>query len=152
MGASSGLNVVAAYELAEKLGPGMFHDLAICAPKLTIPSRQDSCHCHLRRRISLPEPPLLQEVATGEGSGVRDSRTLEEVRCTGLDAHCPSDCYVDILYSIAFTSISHLWSDYLDLVSRGTRKDGHPSFQHTDGETVSCLPSMSQSTSSGRWC
>ncbi len=84
LGASSALNVVAAVELAKKLGPGMSIGPYVTEKDLTVRSRQDDCDYPLRWCIPLPEPSLLEEVAAGEGPRVGHPRTFEEVCCTRL--------------------------------------------------------------------
>ena len=62
LGASSALNVVAALELAQTLGKGVFRiSLQTIANTRTI-GRIERRHCLSRRRIPLPEPALLQAV------------------------------------------------------------------------------------------
>lgn len=84
LGASSALNVVAAVELAKKLGPGTCIVPHVTEKDLTICCRQDDCDHPLRWCVPLPEPTLLKEVAAGEGPRVCHPRTLEEVCCTRL--------------------------------------------------------------------
>ena len=67
MGASSALNVVAAVELAQKLGPGMC-DLTVVDVanflSFTI-ARQNCRHNSLRRRVPVSESAVLEEMARG---------------------------------------------------------------------------------------
>ena len=61
LGASTALNVVAAYELAQRLGPGRY--LAI-GSKIVIERipRKNCCHYSLRRGVSVSEPTILEEM------------------------------------------------------------------------------------------
>ncbi len=65
IGASSALNVVAAVELAQKLGPGTefqyLDDLTITYASVDRPYNLDD---PVRRRIQIPEPFVLEEVAS----------------------------------------------------------------------------------------
>ena len=87
VGASSALNVVAAVELAQKLGKGGSVSQQ-CREELswTIPCRVPRGHRHCGRCIPLSESAVLQAVAAFKGSLRCYTRTLEEVRCIGLDS------------------------------------------------------------------
>lgn len=98
IGASSALNVVAAVELAQKLGPGTFlHSPAIML-RLTFYYRSHDSYYPLRWCIQISEPSFLKEVATGQGTRERDTFTSAEVRCTRLVS----------LYYLSDFSSSHL--------------------------------------------
>ncbi len=62
LGASTALNIVAAYELAQRLGPGRY--LAI-GSKIAIERvpRKIYRHYSLRRSVSVSEPTILEKMA-----------------------------------------------------------------------------------------
>lgn len=64
LGASSALNVVAAVELAQKLGKGAFNTPLSTVANTRMIVRIERRHCTVRRCIPLPEPALLQEMVT----------------------------------------------------------------------------------------
>jgi hypothetical protein len=74
LGASSALNVVAAVEMAQKLGPGMPYLLLHDPLHLLIQAyREPCCHHSMRRRTQVSEPPLLQVLVEVQGLGLCDS-------------------------------------------------------------------------------
>lgn len=83
IGASSALNVVAAYELAQKLGPGELNrDLLACLTDRN--NRKDHCDDSVRRCLSVPESTILQEMARIQRFRECTTFTLKEVRSIGL--------------------------------------------------------------------
>ena len=73
IGASSALNVVAAYELAQKLGPGKMMTLcARCNGSLNV-SRQNNHDFTLRWGLPVPKQTVFEEVDRVEGFGERDT-------------------------------------------------------------------------------
>jgi hypothetical protein len=92
VGASSALNVVAAVELAQKLGKGK-HINHVRLSKLKLKSiRLQSCDCVVRWCISIPEPTILQEMVRGEGAERCYTRKPEEVRGSRL-VWTLADCF-----------------------------------------------------------
>lgn len=61
LGASTALNVVAAYELAQQLGPGGCLTLGFNIVTESVP-REDRCHCSLRWSVSVSKPTILEEM------------------------------------------------------------------------------------------
>lgn len=83
IGASSALNVVAAVELAQKLGPGTyFSSLDDFTVTYASVDRPYNLNYLVRRCIQIPEPFVLEEVATDQGARKRNTRASQEVRCT----------------------------------------------------------------------
>lgn len=111
LGASSALNVVAAVELAQKLGPGTSHQ--ILTPHrdvgVILSSRQDNSDNSMRWCISVPESIVLKGVVEGERVGGSYPRAFEEVCCIGVNG------FIAFFRSLLFTS--HLY------LVEATRKD-----------------------------
>ena len=83
MGASSALNIVAAIELAEKLGKGQSSVVPAFA-RLDHEFRFQSSNHHLRRGVSVPKQTVLQKMVSVERTRGNYSTTSQEIRCLGL--------------------------------------------------------------------
>lgn len=105
LGASSALNVVAAYKVAQKVGPGMprvFPDEGLLSQLFY---RQDCCYHSLRWCLPVSEPPVLKSLGKVKGAGRRDSSTPQEVHGTRLKKCIPG--YVSSMN--ALISLPQFW-------------------------------------------
>jgi len=84
MGASSALNVVAAVELAEKLGRGRYFHLKVTLSSIDSFHRLDGCNHLVRRRVSLPKSTLLEKVARQQRTRRRHPIASQEICSSGL--------------------------------------------------------------------
>lgn len=83
LGASTALNVVAAYELAQRLGPGRY--LAIGSKIATERILRKNCrHDSLRRSVSVSEPTILEEMDRVKRTFRRYSGPSPKVFCVRL--------------------------------------------------------------------
>ena len=83
LGASTALNIVAAYELAQQLGSGGYPTVSIKYDIQRVP-RKDCCYCSLRWSVSVPEPTILEEMDRVKGAFRRYPRPSQKVFCIGL--------------------------------------------------------------------
>ena len=83
LGASTALNVVAAYELAQQLGPGGCLTVGF---RIVIESapRKDCCHCPLRWSVSVSEPTIFEEMDRVKGAFRGHPGSSQKVFCVGL--------------------------------------------------------------------
>lgn len=85
LGASSALNVVAAVELAERLGPGEFIlKLPANLGLMTSCIRFNNRHNIVRRCLSLSESAVLEKVADQQRIGRLNSRPSQKIYCLRL--------------------------------------------------------------------
>ena len=83
LGASTALNVVAAYELAQQLGPGRYLTPGFKIVIKRVP-RKDSRHYSLRRGVSVSEPTILEEMDRVKGAFRGYSGPSQEIFCVRL--------------------------------------------------------------------
>lgn len=106
LGASSALNVVAAVELAQKLGPGSLSFCYLFSNSENRIHREDGRHDPVRRRLPVPEPAFLQEVAPDERARECYPRPSQEIRCTRLEhaALVQFNCVIETTKRDVFTT------------------------------------------------
>ena len=83
LGASTALNIVAAYELAQKLGPGRYLAVGFKFAIERVP-RKHCCHYSLRRSVSISEPTILEEMDRVKGAFRGYSGPSQKIFCTRL--------------------------------------------------------------------
>lgn len=83
LGASTALNVVAAYELAQRLGPGRYLAVGFKIAIERVP-RKNCGHYSLRRSLSVSEPTILEEMDRVKGAFKGYSGPSPKVYCVRL--------------------------------------------------------------------
>lgn len=116
LGASSALNVVAAVELALKLGKGE-GCLALCAlPDTDDRCRIQGCDDAMRWRLPVSKPTVFETMARDQGAGERDPRASEEICCIRLKIDS------EHWYCSLGRRITHQWKPF-EVASRAVRSN-----------------------------